>query len=391
MLFSAQFGYSSDPIQEQSILKGNSMKLAELLYACFNCTGAASTFRNLSAVDLDWEGLIRTAADELILPALYVRLHELGIASQLPAEVVDFLCAVEELNLERNQAIFAELGTVTALLNEVGIEPVMLKGAAYYTTGVYANPGTRFLRDVDLLISERQLPAAIEVLKQNGFDWDRHDRLGLFRHHHPPLRRSGSVTFELHHSLGMGICKSLLPASEVIDQSVPLEFAGTRVRVPSPEHLMVHLIMHSQIQHPYSERIWPPLRAMHDLVLLRRRFDGEIDWSGIERRFRSAGQSGVLAMHLLQVQDTLGMKTPFPIRLTGLRSLRWSRRKLLRGLPALRFLDPVYMCSAVIGKRLGLLRNALSLPGGWREITREMVAPRIYKRLITDVIEGRGR
>jgi hypothetical protein len=49
------------------------------------------------------------------------------------------------------------------------------------------------------------------------------------------------------------------------------------------------------------------------------------------------------------------------------------------------------MSSTVIGKRLLLLRNALSISGGWREISREMFTPRIYKRLITDTIQGRGR
>jgi hypothetical protein len=176
-----------------------------------------------------------------------------------------------------------------------------------------------------------------------------------------------------------------------LEQSVGQEFNGTRVRIPSPEHLLVHLIMHSQIHHPYNERIWPPLRALHDFALMRRRFDSEIDWGSIERRFRKAGQSGILAMHLLDVRDMLGVETPFPIRLTGLTRLRWYRRKLLRRLPVLRFLDPIYMYSTILLRRLLLLRNAFGIPGGWRHVVKELSAPGVYKRLITDTIEGRGR
>jgi hypothetical protein len=98
-----------------------------------------------------------------------------------------------------------------------------------------------------------------------------------------------------------------------------------------------------------------------------------------------------LAMHLLQVRDVLGAEVPFPIHLTGLTYPRWLRRRLLRTLPALRFLDPVYMYSTVLVRRLRLLRNALDRPGGWRHIVRELFAPGIYKRFIADVIEGRGR
>jgi hypothetical protein len=367
------------------------MNSIEFLQDCFRWGKTPLASEGLMLTDLNWECLIRIAEEEMVLPALHARLQELGKLSYLPAEVTDFLSAVEELNEERNRAIFADLATVSALLNNVGIEPVLLKGVGYCLTGVYANPAMRYLMDVDLLIPEAQLPTAVDVLLQNGFDWDRNDQLGRFRHHHPPLRRTGSVSFELHHTLGMGVCKSLLPASEVLEQSVRQDLEGARVRVPCPEHLMVHLIMHSQIQHPYNERIWPTLRAMYDLVLLRHRFDSEIDWSRVERRFRTACQSGLLAMHLLQVEDVLGAEAPFPIRLTGLTYLRWTRRKILRKLPALRFLDPIYMCSTVLVRRLRLLRNALDVPGGWRQIVRELFAPRIYKRLIIDVIEGRGR
>jgi hypothetical protein len=341
--------------------------------------------------DLSWDSLIRIAKDERVLPGLHARVQELGISSQLPSEVADFLLAVEELNLERNRAILSELAAAAALLNDEGIEPVLLKGVAYLVTGVYANPAARYLMDVDLLIPVRQQSTAIEVLMKNGFEWDRSDRLGRFRHHHPPLRRTGSVSIELHHRLGMGICASLLSASEVLEQSERRKIDGARVRVPAPEHLVAHLIMHSQIQHPYNERIWPPLRAMHDLVLAQRRFGGEINWSSIERRFRAVGRSDVLAMHLLKVRDALGADLPFPIPLTGMLRLRWLRRKLLRTFPAIRFVDPIYMYSTVVARRLRLVRSALDLPGGWRHIVGELFAPGIYKRLITDVLEGRGR
>jgi hypothetical protein len=231
----------------------------------------------------------------------------------------------------------------------------------------------------------------VQVLKQNGFESDTDDRLGHFRHHHPPLQRRGSIAFELHHSLGMGICNSLLPASDVLEQAAACDFRGATIRVPSAEHLMAHLIMHSQIRHPYNERIWPPLRAMYDLLLLRRRFESELDWSAIEFWFRKAGQCDVLALHLLQVREVLGAQTPFPVRLTGLTYLRWVRRKLLRALPGVRFLDPIYMYSILFVPRFRLLQNALASPGGCRRLAGELLAAGFYKRFLTDIIQGYGR
>jgi hypothetical protein len=367
------------------------MNLLDLLCACFDSRLVLDRVEGLNWKSLDWENFIRIAGQELVLPALHGRLEELGVSSRLPDDASNFFAAVAEMNLERNQAILSDVAAVASLLNKVGIEPVLLKGAAYCLTGVYASLATRYLWDVDLLIPEAHLSLAVEAMVQDGFEPERSYRLGRFRHHHPPLARSGSISFELHHSLGMGICKSLLPASEVLEHSVGFDFLGAKVRVPSPDHLMTHLIMHSQIQHPYNERIWPPLRAMLDLVLVRRRFDKEIDWSAIQRRYHKVGQSGVLALHLLQVRDVLGAEPPFSIRLTGLTYLRWLRRKLLRKLPSLRFVDPVYMYSTVLVRRLRLLRNALAVPGGWRYIAGELFAHDFYKRFVRDIVEGHGR
>jgi hypothetical protein len=372
------------------IFPNEPMKLNNLLCACF-ASGAGSVPR-LENLRPHWERLIQIAGEESVLPALHSRFCELGASARLPVEIADFLSGVEELSFERNQAIFAELAAVAAWLNDVGIEPVLLKGVAYCATGIYTRPGARYLGDVDLLIPESQLSTAVEMLMRHGFELDCGDPMGRFRHHHPPLRRAGSVSFELHHSIGMGISKLLLPASDVLAQSRSLRLPhGPRVRVPSPDHLMTHLIAHSQIQHPYNERIWPPLRAMYDLVLVQRKFGGELNWAGIQRRFRQAGQDGVLILHLAQVREVLGMEAPFPIHWTGLTRLRWLRRKLLRALPGLRFLDPVYMYSTVLRRRLRLLRNALAVPGGWKSVGRELLAPGLYKRLMTDIWEGRGR
>lgn len=367
------------------------MKPLDALSTCFNIGSTACTRQTKLWENLVWEDFIKAAEEQLVLPALQSRLRELGPSAKPPHDISDFFSAVEELNLERNDAIFTELATVASLLNAVGIEPVLLKGAAYCVTGVYPNTALRYLWDVDLLIAEPQLLTAVTTLKQNGFASEEGYRLGHFRHHHPPLQRKGAVHFELHHSLGMGICRTLLPASEMLEHSSLQDFRGTRVRIPSPDHMMAHLIMHSQCQHPYHERIWPPLRAMYDLVLLRRRFDGEIDWSSIERRFRQSGQAGVLALHLLQVREVLGNETPFPIHLTWFAQLRWLRRKILRALPALRFFDPIYMYSTVLLRRLRLLGTALDAPGGWKRIVRELFAASFYKRFVTDIIDGYGR
>src|SRR5580698_11142091 len=87
----------------------------------------------------DWEGLIRAASRERVLPALSGCLRQVGV--QPPKEVAEFLATVEELNYSRNIRILEEMRTIASILNGVGIEPVALKGAAFLLSGVYPKPG----------------------------------------------------------------------------------------------------------------------------------------------------------------------------------------------------------------------------------------------------------
>jgi Uncharacterised nucleotidyltransferase len=336
-----------------------------------------------------WERLFETAADERVLPALAFAVDK-GLDISAPRDVADFLSAVLLLNRERNRAIWLELKTALQLLNSAGIEPVLLKGAAYFASGVYPDLGVRYLQDLDLLIPNPQLNDAFQCLVDHGYTYDRTDQFGPFRHHFPPLCRA-SVALELHHQLGLGPCDSILSASEVIAHATPLEIDGLRVHIPSPTHLMTHLVMHSQIQHPYNERIWPPIRAILDLLQLQNYHGPTIDWIEVESRFRNAGHAGLLRLHLLDVHDALGLAPPIDCRLTPLTYVRGLRRRVLRQFPALRYLDPIYMFSAVCLRRVRVVRNVLASRGGVERLLTQLTAPGVYERFFWDVLEGRGR
>lgn len=358
---------------------------SDFLTACLRGAPEAAAALTLEP-GWNWEQLVATATNEAILPALH------AVAPRaLPPEIADFLAGVAALNLERNRTILVELTCVVALLNRAGIEPVLLKGAACLVSGVYPDRAARYLADIDLLIPATQMRVAIETLAAHRFERDNLDAFADFRHHSAPLHRPGSVDFELHRTLGSERWTRLLPASEVIARARPFELNGQRVRIPCPEHLLVHLIAHSQLQHSYDERVWPPLRALYDLVRLHRRFGPELNWDRVAARFTAAGHTGLLALHLLRVQETLGFTAPVRLALTPITRLRHARRQSLRSLPALRYIDPVYMYSTVLRRRLGMLRKLLGTRHGTRHLLSQLFAPGNYLRLWTDLTEGRGR
>lgn len=336
-------------------------------------------------VHLIWDELIQTAARHFVLSSMHDYIQELSAPHEVPVEITNVLSTVNDLNRERNEKIFANVREIATALNQAGIELVLLKGAAQILAGIYPSLGTRFLSDVDMLVAISNFPCAIETLRALGyFCQDETSIESFIGHSYAPMWRPDSAEVDLHRAVGLGICRSILPASDVLRDSTVYELDGVNVRIPSPEHLVVHQILHSQIHERYRERIWPNLRAMYDIVLLQRHFGNVIDWRAIEGHFRKFGQYPVLAMYLLHLRDALGFECPVKVQLTTLTKVRWWRRRLLRAIPWLRLVDPWYILRASVVPRMPI-SEILHLPGGWKYLTARLFSKRFYADFIDDL------
>lgn len=326
--------------------------------------------------DWDWDQTVQIAAREEILPALHGKLS-------CPPEVADFLEGIFELNQQRNFQLLREIESLAVLLNRSGIQPVLLKGAAYLVAGVYSDPAGRFLQDIDLLTSPSQSVQAFETIRRSGYEPYVPKPTALGRHHHPMLTQLHRVPVEVHQSLGLGACSTFVTADEMVDASTPLQLGQATVRIPSPEHLTTHLIMHSQMQHGSYDRIWPSLRAMLDLVLLQRRFT--IPWEAIRSRFASRRRASLLNLHLMQVEKTMGMKPPYALSPGG---IRWQYRRLLWKEPRLRYLDPGYIFPRVFQDKLQVAHRLLKDPASRKFVLLTPFRAGFYKRLFSDIARG---
>jgi hypothetical protein len=202
------------------------------------------------------------------------------------------------------------------------------------------------------------------------------------------MLREGHIRIELHRSIGFGIMSHILPSSEIIAHSQSLilpDHPDLHLRLPSPEHLVTHLIIHSQILNSYSDRIWPPLRAFDDLIHLIQHHPN-INWLSIEDRFRSSGQLATLKLHLLQLEHDFGFPPPFPIVLTAVEKLRWLRRRFLNRAPAMRFVDPTYLFMTAFSRRFRIFRDVVTAPGGFRFALRTLLSPSFYNHLWEELI-----
>jgi hypothetical protein len=319
-----------------------------------------------------------------------------NLTQAIPTEIQEVLNAAETLNEDRNRLMLSESVHIAKLLNQIGIRPVALKGLAYLLTGVCrGDSGSRYLHDIDLLVPKNQAPAAFDLLLANGYCENHADYFASIRHHYPGICRPGLPTLELHTQVALGVCDRILPVAVLVASAQLLVIDGAEFLVPTPTHLAVHLILHSQLAHPYEERIFPPLRGFLDLVQLQKHFEREIDWSAAAALFRSAKQFGTLAIYLKTTRECFGFAvngsgvlTDQELRRLLVRGrlnlwlhLRWRRHVLLRHLPGLRFLDPFYLVWSLFSRRVRLLPGILRNPRLLLDIGRSLIRPDFYRKL----------
>jgi hypothetical protein len=84
----------------------------------------------------------------------------------------------------------------------------------------------------------------------------------------------------------------------------------TRVLIPAPTRNAAHIIFHGQVFHQLDREHRIQLRQLLDLALLRARYETQIDWAEIERRFGAAGEAQALANYLLFAERLFGQCVP---------------------------------------------------------------------------------
>jgi Uncharacterised nucleotidyltransferase len=121
-----------------------------------------------AAAAVDWQQLTEILRLRRLLPVLGPRILELADGSAGP----DFAAAVEEgLEAGRRQAALLQLVSMRTIgmLAEAGIRAAPLKGPQL-SEAIHGDPGRRLSSDIDLLVAADQLEAAVEVVRELGYE-----------------------------------------------------------------------------------------------------------------------------------------------------------------------------------------------------------------------------
>jgi hypothetical protein len=260
---------------------------------------------------LDWDRLFELSTwhgvEGLVHAALVRAVTVGGSAGDIvPSGLLEKLGATTAVMSMRTSFLLAQRQPVCQALTANQIPVMLLKGAALLES-VYTSAASRSMGDLDLLVPESEVGAAVEALHAIGF---RSDAAQMNRwpvtHRHVPrlISRDSAAVVELHrHILSGADVASIAPMWERAQPGRE----GTWL-TPSPTDMVVHLALHFTEDRTYHLRF--ALRQLADLASVIRMTPSQVDWDVVGAEARRLDRSTSVFFALYAVQEIIG--TPIP-------------------------------------------------------------------------------
>jgi hypothetical protein len=278
----------------------------DLLLHCLREEPDASRLEQL--LPADWHDLIRQARNHAVLYLLYHRLKTRNLDRHIPEEILQavrteyFECAW------RNNNLYSDLSNVLKALQAEDIPVIMLKGA-YLAQAVYRNIALRSMGDIDILVRKSDLLKAEKTLLNLGYSSTRQDDIETVcsEHHHlPPLVQQELHPIEIHWNISHSTFSFAIDIEKLWHRSRPASIAGADTLTLSPEDLLLHLCLHTSVQHVYLNG----LRALCDIQETIRHYQDELDWDTVQNRAREWGAGNAVYLTLDLAKSLLGADVP---------------------------------------------------------------------------------
>jgi hypothetical protein len=272
-------------------------------------------------VDLDpatWRGLSALVNEHFLGPAVWASLGH----NEPPGDVRTDLRTQYHRNLVRLVQIRAQLMEVLSALNEAGVSPAPLKGALHLLENTFRNPATRVLGDLDILVARPEADTAMSALEARGYRLQR--RSPMEEHDAAMLPPTTGVLVELHSELATSPVTCILPTETYLRGCEVVERGSVHYLSASADHVVLHNVLHSQVEDRNHKVFGLPLRQLHTFVTFVLHRGRQVDWSEVIRVMETHGDLRVLAGYLDLAEAVFGLKPP-----VKLPSSPWRRRACL--------------------------------------------------------------
>ncbi len=154
----------------------------------------------LKTIDIDWEAVVKLSTSHYIFPAIYCNFKRADFLKYLPADLVDYMKYITNLNRDRNVQIIQQAKNLNTLLLANKITPIFLKGTGNLLEGLYEDIGERMVGDIDFLVPEKDFFKAIDILKNDSYHIEENQSgfLPGFRHYPKMIKQENIAAVEIH-------------------------------------------------------------------------------------------------------------------------------------------------------------------------------------------------
>lgn len=237
----------------------------------------AALFRGETAIQA-WESWQENAdlksldkGSARLLPLLYKNLSPQGIKHPLMTEFKQLY----DRTWMKNQYAVYQLANLLTAFQDAGIEALLLKGMAL-TLFYYQDFGVRSMNDYDLVVKANQVPEALRVLNELG--WEAEDENPLQKMsvvHASSFRNAKGQHLDLHWHIMHECCTS--SANDVFwKNAIRKEIRGVPVWILSPAHQLLHVCVHGA-----KWDAIPPIRWVADAMVVLKLAGDSINWEGL--------------------------------------------------------------------------------------------------------------
>jgi len=208
--------------------------------------GARAAHRALGSLDF---GSLDRLRGYHLLPLIFREVARRGLEKELPQAVFAELRRAYLLAFQEAAGQEAEIPQVLTALGRAGIEAIVLKGADVRHR-LYHDPAVRPMADMDLLIPRARLREAEEILVQMGYLPLSEPRPGFVEKFEnemtlrPVPGKCLRVDLHFEELRALGPCYRL-PYPRLAAMAQTLDLAGLEAKVLAPEHVLIHLSLHT--------------------------------------------------------------------------------------------------------------------------------------------------
>ena len=240
----------------------------------------------------EWDLLVRQARRADLLATVSGLIHDAGFDQTIPTDVRRHFDAHLTLVHANQTAIMWEVAQIYRTLENISVQPILLKGAAYLLAGLPVSTG-RIFNDIDILVPRVNIDEVEQALIESGWSsghMDAYDQ-NYYRnwmHELPPLQhmRRGTA-LDVHHTIlpETGLLKPDI--QKLMDAAITLSVRDDySVRVLAPVDMVLHSATHLFHEGEFNHG----LRDLFDLHRLLIEFSKAPDfWEKLVMRAQEVG------------------------------------------------------------------------------------------------------